>query len=248
MTKILYLVPGIMEKREQSRREKIANTWASNGVSVEVKAVDEGPISIESSVEEDIAAGSVLRTIIRLQKGYDAIVLGCAGDPGLRAAKELAKIPVIGPAESTIAFSFLIGDRFGMVVPLDRDVPTMRALTVKYGFHNKLASVQAVNVPVLELGKDVELIKKKVTEACNDAIEEGADVIVLGCMSLAFILADELVKDSVKAPVLNPAKVSIKVAEVLAQLKLMQSRTSYPLADYGKLAKSVFKEELKNGF
>jgi len=248
MTKILYLVPGLMERREQSRREKIANTWVSNGVSVEVKAVDDGPISIESSVEEDIAAGSVLRTIVRLQKGYDAIVLGCAGDPGLRAAKELAKIPVIGPAEATIAFSFLIGDRFGMIVPLDRDIPTMRALTVKYGFDSKLASVRAVNIPVLDLGKNIELISERVTEACNKAVEEGADVIVLGCMSLAFILADELVKDTVRVPVLNPAKIAIKTAEVLAQLKLTQSRASYPLADYEKLAKSVFKEELKNGF
>jgi len=79
-------------------------------------------------------------------------------------------------------------------------------------------------------------------------VEEGADVIVLGCMSLAFILADELVKDTVRVPVLNPAKIAIKMAEVLAQLKLTQSRASYPLADYEKLAKSVFKEELKNGF
>jgi allantoin racemase len=246
MTKILYLVPGLMDKMEQTRREKIANNWVSNGVLVEVKAVDDGPISIESSVEEDIAAASVLRAIIRFQKSYDAIVLGCAGDPGLRAAKELAMIPIVGPAESSIAFSSLVGDRFGVIVPLDRDIPTMRALTVRYGFDGRLASVKALNVPVLDLAKDIPIVKEKVVEACNSAVAEGADVIVLGCMSLAFILADELVKDKVKVPVLNPAKIAIKAAEVLAQFKLVQSRTSYPLADYQKLARSVFREELRD--
>jgi hypothetical protein len=68
MMKILYLVPGLMDKMEQTRREKIANNWVSNGVLVEVKAVDDGPILIESSVEEDIAAASVLGAIIRFQK------------------------------------------------------------------------------------------------------------------------------------------------------------------------------------
>ena len=247
MVKILYLVPGLMDKAEQRRRERIANKFVSKDSAVEFLTVKEGPISIESSVEEDLAAASVLKVIVRTQKDYDAIILGCAGDPGLRAARELAKIPVVGPTEATIAVSFLVGDRFGIIVPLDRDVPTARALTVKYGFDRRLASVQPLNVPVLDLSKNLDLIKKKLTDACNKAVTEGADVIILGCMSLAFILADELVADKVKVPVLNPAKIAIRVAEMFSQLKISQSRASYPLADYEKLAKSVFKEELKHG-
>ncbi|MCX8189186.1 MAG: aspartate/glutamate racemase family protein [Nitrososphaeria archaeon] len=245
MVKILYLVPGIMEKEEQSRREKIANKFVSPNTVVEVRALESGPISIESAVEEDIAAGEVLKTILRLQDYYDAIVLGCAGDPGLRAARELSKIPIVGPAEASIAFSFLIGDRYGVIVPLTRDVPTFRALIAKYGFEKRLASIVPLNVPVLDLGKDISLIKAKLIKACDKAIEEGAEVVVLGCMSLAFILADELVKESVQVPILNPAKISLRVAEMLAYFSMGHSRLSYPIADYGKLAESVFKGEIR---
>ncbi len=247
MVKILYLVPGLMDKEEQKRREKIANTFVSSNTVVEVKAVESGPISIESAVEEDIAAGEVLKAIVKFQENYDAIVLGCAGDPGLRAARELSKIPVIGPAEASISISFLVGDRYGLIVPLDRDVPTFRALTVKYGFNHRLASIVPLNVPVLELGKNIDLVKTRLENACSRAVGEGAEVLVLGCMSLSFILADELVKDSVNVPVLNPAKIGIRVAEMLAQFRIGHSRISYPTADYRKLAESVFKGELKIG-
>lgn len=245
MIKILYLVPGLMDKEEQKRREKIANTFVSPNTVVEVRAVESGPISIESAVEEDIAAGEVLRAILKFQESYNAVVLGCAGDPGLRAARELSKVPVIGPAEASIALSFLVGDRYGIIVPLDRDVPTFRALTVKYGFNHRLASIVPLNVPVLELGKDVDLIKARLKVACEKAVEEGSDVLILGCMSLAFILADELVKDSVAVPILNPAKIGLRVAEMLACFGIEHSRRSYPMADYRKLAQSVFKGELK---
>lgn len=245
MIKILYLVPGLMEKEEQVRREKIANKLVSLNTVIEVRTVESGPISIESAVEEDIAAGEVLKVLVKLQDYYDAVVLGCAGDPGLRAARELSKIPVVGPAEASIAFSFLIGDRYGLIVPLSRDIPTFRALTVKYGFENRLASIVPLNIPVLDLGKDLSVIKIKLIESCNRAVEDGAEVVILGCMSLAFILADELVKEQVQVPVLNPAKISLRIAEMLAYFKVGHSRLSYPFADYRKLAESVFKGELK---
>ncbi|MGQ9781478.1 MAG: aspartate/glutamate racemase family protein [Nitrososphaeria archaeon] len=247
MVKILYLVPGLMDKAEQSRRQQIINGFVSEDSRVEVMAVKEGPISIESAVEEDFAAASTLKTIVQVQNHYDAIIIGCAGDPGLRAARELARIPVIGPMEASIAFSFTIGDRFGVIVPLDRDIPTIRALMAKYEFHHRLASIQSVNIPVLGLQENVSQVINRLKDACNKASSQGADVIVLGCMSLAFILADDLVAGQVKVPVLNPAKISVKVAEMSTKLGLCQSRSSYPLADYAKLAKSVFKEELANG-
>ncbi|MEM4177661.1 MAG: aspartate/glutamate racemase family protein [Nitrososphaeria archaeon] len=245
MVKILYLVPGSMEKEEQVRREKIADKFVSSNTVVEVRAVESGPISIESAVEEDIAAGEILKAIVRFQDNYDVIVLGCAGDPGLRAARELSKIPVVGPAEATIAFSSLIGDRYGIIVPLGRDIPTFRVLATKYGFEHRLASIVPLNIPVLDLGKDISLIKTKLIEACGKAKDQGAEVVILGCMSLAFILADDLVKENVQVPILNPAKVSLRVAEMLAFFKIGHSRLSYPMADYRKLAESVFKGELK---
>jgi hypothetical protein len=63
-------------------------------------------------------------------------------------------------------------------------------------------------------------------------------------MSLAYMLADELVQDSVDIPVINPAKVALKTAETFGALRIVHSRKTYPAADYKKLRKTIFRAEL----
>lgn len=243
--KIVYLVPGMMDEDEQKRRERLANQFVHPDAHVEVKAVaDSGLASIESAVEEEMSVPGVLRSLLSFDANYDAAVLGCFGDPGLRAARELVKFPVIGPAESSICFSQQIGDRFGVLVALPRDIPTTRAMIVRYEMTHKLASIQPLSIPVLDLAKDEERTKKELTHAAKMAEEEGAECLILGCMSLAYMLADELVQDSASIPVLNPAKIGLKTAEAFGALGLMHSRKTYPAADYQKLGETVFKAEL----
>ncbi len=60
------------------------------------------------------------------------------------------------------------------------------------------------------------------------------------------MLVDERLKDQLEAPIVNPAKVAVKTAEMLVALGLSQSRITYPKANYEKLGKSVF-PNLKSG-
>jgi len=242
--KIVYFIPGVMDEQEQKRRERIANRFVHPDSQVEVRAADSGPISIESAVEEEMSVPEVLRSLLSYGHKYHAAVLGCFGDPGLRAARELVKFPVIGPAESSIFFSQQIGDRFGVLVALPRDIPTTRAMVARYEMTHKLAAIQPLSIPVLELSKNEAKTKKELTHAAKLAEEQGAECLILGCMSLAFMLADELVQESASIPVLNPAKIALKTAETFGALKLLHSRKTYPEADYEKLRESIFKAEL----
>jgi allantoin racemase len=54
-----------------------------------------------------------------------------------------------------------------------------------------------------------------------------ADVIVLGCMSLAFLGLAERVAPAIGVPVVNPARCALKTAEALIAQKLLQSRRTY---------------------
>jgi len=242
--KIVYFVPGIMDPAEQKRRQKIANQLVHPETQVEVKAATTGPTSIESAVEEEMSVPEVLRSLLSYGQNYDAAVLGCFGDPGLRAARELVKFPVIGPAEASIYFSQQIGDRFGILVALPRDIPTTRAMVARYEMTHKLASIQPLSIPVLELARKKEKTKTELIQAAKLAEKQGAECLILGCMSLAFILADELVQNHTSIPLLNPAKIALKTAETFGALRLMHSRRTYPAADYKKLKASIFKSEL----
>ena len=62
-----------------------------------VTCPEHGPISIESAYDEALAAYHILPLVQKANdEGYDAVILACFSDPGLDAAKEISKIPVIG--------------------------------------------------------------------------------------------------------------------------------------------------------
>ncbi|RLI54801.1 MAG: hypothetical protein DRO87_01540 [Candidatus Thorarchaeota archaeon] len=118
---ILYLIPGAgMPRDELNRRAEIANMVSGPNVKITVEEVGEGPLSIESSIEEYMSVGPMLERMldIRERGNFDAVIIGCAGDPGLRPARELLDIPVIGPAESSYLFASMVADRFSIVSTL----------------------------------------------------------------------------------------------------------------------------------
>ena len=77
-----------------------------------VTCPEHGPISIESAYDEALAAYHILPLVKQANdEGYDAVILACFSDPGLDAAKEISKIPVIGIEESTLHMAAMLGHK-----------------------------------------------------------------------------------------------------------------------------------------
>jgi allantoin racemase len=248
LLEILYLIPGDgMPEEEIRRREDITDSLVRPGTTVTVEEVGEGPLSIESAIEEYMSIGPMLKRLYQLReaKRYDAIIIGCAGDPGLRAARELMDIPIIGPAEASYLFACMIADRFSVISPMQAGVSSADDLvsrTREMGLVNRLASVEFVEMPITEMwGDDSSLVIKQATKAIEKAKEKGAGCVVLGCMSMAFRTVNTS-WDNVGIPVVNPLKVAIKTAEIFVDLGAQHSRITYPAADFEKLVRTVFKE------
>lgn len=233
--RVQYLVPGPMSKgpmgaKEVQRREALLQSWAFQGTEVRVIDVPEGPASIESSYEELLAVPATLKGIQEAeQDGYDAVIIGCFGDPGLEAAREIVGIPVIGPGESSLLLAASLGHRFAVVTILDTVIASQEHQAHKAGVLSKLASVRATDIPVLSLMKDKEATLRRVIEVGRQAItEDRADTLVLGCMTMSFLgIADE-VSAELRVPVLNAGKVALKAAETLVSQGLSHSKRAFP--------------------
>lgn len=247
LLELLYLIPGDgMPDDEIKRREEVTNSLARPGTKVSVEEVGEGPLSIESAIEEHMSIGPMLEWLFKLRKDnkFDAVIIGCAGDPGLGAARELMDIPIIGPAESAYHIASMVADRFSVISPMQAGVASaddLVARTREMGLNSRLASVEFVEMPIVDMwSDDPTAVIKQATIAINKAKENGAGAVVLGCMSMAFRTAKTTWV--VGIPVINPLTAAIKVAESFVDMGILQSRVTYPAADFKKLVGTVFKE------
>lgn len=232
--RIVYLIPGPMGrtpegKAEVARRGELLRTYAASDTDVGIVDVPRGPASIESMYEEYLSIPAAVERAIDLEaEGWDAIILGCYGDPGLDAFRELVSVPVIGPGEATALTAASLGHRFAIITITESVIaPTERQIR-NVGVGEKLAGVRVVGIPVLELHDDRERTIEAVIEQGRRAIrEDRADTLILGCMSMAFLEIAEAVAPELGVPVLNSAKVSLKFAEALVGAGLTHSRRAY---------------------
>jgi allantoin racemase len=229
--RILYLVPGPLSRargvEELERRRSLLQEWAFAGTEVGIAENAEGPGSIESAYEEYVSIpGSLELAAAAEADGVDAIILGCYGDPGLDGFREILTVPIVGPCEASIHLAAQLGYSFGIVTVLESVVGPLRRLVRVAGLDSRLATVVACDVPVLELGEDSY---EAVRAGCEAAIAAGADTLVLGCMSMAFLGVAERLSAELAAPVLNPARAALKLAEGLVGSGLAHSKKAYPV-------------------
>lgn len=248
MGRILYLMPGVGASPEEiARRQRLAQSFLTNPAAntVTVDDTDEGPESIESSIEGDLSVRGVLRKLLALRGAYDAVVVGCGDDPGLFSIRELMDVPVVGPMEASIALAFTIGDRFSLITTSEVCFPETRMILRKYGAEGRCASLHAVDCTVGDMIEG-RITREQLAEAFARqaylAIAQGASCITMGCMSMGFQLLDEAVRETVPAPVLNPAKVAIKMAEMQMSLGIKHSVLAYPKPDLAKLKRTLLPE------
>ncbi len=166
--------------------------------------------------------------------GFDGIILGCYGDPGVDAARELLTIPIIGPGEASMLFAASLGHRFAIITILESVIHLLRRLARDVGVDSKVASIRAANIPVLELAARREETYAQMLEAGRLARDvDGADTLVLGCMTMAFLSEHRRLAGTLGIPVVNPVQAALKLVEAHVAMGLTHSKRAFPAPPKG---------------
>jgi allantoin racemase len=233
--RILYQLTSPMHKTvgdaEVARRQSVLQASAAAGTQVIVEPTATGPATIESARD----AGLVIPELIRLgplaqSQGHQALIIGCYSDPGLDALRELLSIPVVGPGAASLHLAAQLGTRLSVLTPSGRGFGRVAARLRALGLDALLASVRGIGLSVMDLAKQAPGALDKAAEAGKTAVErDGADVLVLGCMSLAF-LPDITARlgERIGVPVVNPVIAALKTAEALVSMRLSHSKQAWP--------------------
>lgn len=201
-----------------------ARSVAAAGTEIVAVSPRMGPVSIEGYYDEAMSAIGVLDEVRKGEAdGLDGYVIACFGDPGLLAAREIARGPVIGVAEAAMHVASLIATGFSVVTTLERTCGIARHLAEVYGMDRFCRNVRATELAVLDLEKPGSNARQIIIEECRRAlVEDRAGAIVLGCAGMADLSA--AIAAAIGAPVVEGVTAAVKLVESLVTLRLGTSK------------------------
>lgn len=171
----------------------------------------------------------IIEKVMEAEKeGYDAAIVGCFLDPGVREAREVVNIPVLGLAEPTLLWACLLGHRFAIVTLNEpKLIPEMEMELKLYGLEDRAIPrpVRPISTSSLEVFtrgmEDPQPVAADILEKSRQCVEDGAEVIVIGCNGLGPLctVAGVVKVDEVEVPILDCISVTLKIAETVVDLK-----------------------------
>jgi allantoin racemase len=179
-----------------------------------------GPVSIEGFYDEAFAVPGVIAAL-REARDADAAIIACFDDTGLDAARSFAAYPVVGICEAGLVTAAQVSKRIGVVTTLSRSIVPLEELVGKYGFAER-ARVYACDVPVLELEAAGSGARAKIEQQIAQALQNGADSILLGCAGMTTLAAE--LSSTFGVPVIDGVAAAVKQAEALVALSLSTSK------------------------
>jgi len=214
-------------KEQSERRLKLYKVCA--GTEVDTVGIEKGSATIESRYDEIYAIPEIVKRVKEAeQEGVDACIVNCFADPGVRACREVVKMLVLGPCESSLLAASALCNKFSVITVLKSVAGIIHENAKIYGVADKVASVRAVDIPVHDLHADNEKTAKALFEEGKRAVnEDGAEVLVLGCTGMTGMA--ERLSHELNVPVIDPIPTAVKLAEMLVGLGLSHSKLAFPV-------------------
>ena len=201
-----------------------ARAAAAPGTTVVAATSPSGPASIEGHYDEAVSVIGLLEEIRSGERdGCDGYVVACFGDPGLLAAREAARGPVLGIAEAAMRAASFLSTSFSVVTTLGRTRIIAEHLLRNYGLEHQCRRVRATELAVLELDDPASDARAKILDECRRALaEDGSGAIVLGCAGMADLARD--LQGELGVPVIDGVGIAVRFVEALVGLGLSTSK------------------------
>jgi Asp/Glu/hydantoin racemase len=121
---------------------------------IDCGTLDEGPQGIEAQRDVDGVVLPLCRLIAREEAGTDAFVIAYFSDPGLHAAREVTRRPVIGIAAAGLTTALNLGERVGVMSIQQRSLARHARYVRALGLEQRVAGDLPLNLRVEELADE----------------------------------------------------------------------------------------------
>ena len=181
---------------------------------------------------EFIEAQEVLENVERAaREGFDGFLIGNIGDPGLREAREITDIPVLGLCETSTHLATMMGGNFALITGNEKHATRIVENVGRYGLGGKLHAVRTMSVQrLVDLDSGFtdpaagSALVGEFLAAAGDAAGAGAEVVIPAIGVLMVLLAERGVH-SIRGnvPVLNGVVALVKTAESVVRMRRLMA-------------------------
>lgn len=201
---------------------KTLGHYCAEGTAMDVTHLTNCPPDIDFYYNKHMIEQSLFEEVMRSEEaGYDAVIVGCLYDPGVRVARELVDIPVIGPLEASFQMAANFGHSTMVLTDHRKAVPYIYDQARLNAQGATMRGVDAIDWYVKDMINDRAAVARDVVTRSQEAAAKfGAETVIMGCTIIAAIYQEYLMEGGEPSPVpiLNPNLLALKLAEGLADL------------------------------
>lgn len=158
------------------------------------------------------------------RQGYAAVCVADPGDYGANALRSVLDVPVVGAGRSALLYALTLGACFGVLAPTG-GYARAKKLVQEYGLAAQCTGVRRI-------GEEGDREAAVLAAARAAITEDGAEVLVLW-QPLAAAETARLAA-ALPVPLIEPASLSLRLAEAFLGLGLAQSRRTWPMPQVAK--------------
>ena len=184
--KIMIINPdcGVTEEA-MALRCRILQQYVAQDTEIYMACPQNSGVEINSALDVALAAPEIVNIAVDAQNaGFDAVVLYCFSDPAIDACREALRIPVIGGAQAACLSALNVCRSFGVMLADELRLPEKKRFLRTLGVDPScIAQIAAADMRGVDPWQNRELALARLAECGQQMVTEGAEAIVLGCLS-----------------------------------------------------------------
>lgn len=191
----------------------------------------------------------IRNAMIAEKAGYDAVFIGTIPDVGLIEARSIVDIPVIGYGQASMHIASMLGTKIGIVNFLAPLVDQLRFNAQQYGLGEKVGPIIQADIgfyDILEGFDNPQPIIEKFTIAAQQAIAQGADVIIPGEGPMNIFLANFGIHHVDNVPIIDSFGAGIKMCETMVDLYKISGMSMARKGFFNEKPPAEFLEKLRS--
>src|SRR3569623_666222 len=124
--------------------KRVIDSACDPGTTVHMQGVQESAgIGVHYRFLECQDAREVINNAMRAEReGFDAFLIGNISDAGIREAREVVNIPVLGLCETSLHIASMMGANFSLITISEKWTPRLIENVTRHGLMSRLCAIE----------------------------------------------------------------------------------------------------------